>query len=127
MPSGTLGQDEHGGSSVPNPAPLSQVAVPQPIGGDIINQTAAIRLGKALFWDIQTGGDGQTACASCHFRAGADNRVLNTINPGPNGIFESGGVTAWELRRHPECQPGVASFRSAQQRRRDVVRRPRFQ
>jgi cytochrome c peroxidase len=76
-----------------DPPPLSQVAVPQPIGGDIVDQAAAIRLGKALFWDIQVGGDGQTACASCHFIAGADNRVINTINPGPNGVFQSGGVT----------------------------------
>jgi len=69
------------------------VAVPQPTGGDIINQAAAIRLGKALFWDIQTGGDGQVACASCHFQAGTDNRVVNTIHPGVNGAFESGGVS----------------------------------
>src|SRR5215510_3452141 len=70
------------------PAPLASVAVPQPIGGDIVNQAAAVRLGKALFWDIQLGGDGQIACATCHFHAGADNRVINTVNPGPNGIFE---------------------------------------
>jgi len=69
-------------------APLASVAVPQPIGGDIVNQAAAVRLGKALFWDIQLGGDGQIACATCHFHAGADNRVINTVNPGPNGIFE---------------------------------------
>src|SRR5262245_60401716 len=69
-------------------APLASVAVPQPIGGDIVNQAAAVRLGKALFWDIQLGGDGQIACATCHFHAGADNRVINTVNPGPNGVFE---------------------------------------
>src|SRR5262245_26239885 len=51
-------------------APLASVAVPQPIGGDIVNQAAAVRLGKALFWDIQLGGDGQIACATCHFHAG---------------------------------------------------------
>ncbi|HET9930283.1 MAG TPA: cytochrome c peroxidase [Polyangiaceae bacterium] len=80
-------------SQVPNPPPLSRVAVPQPIGGNIVNVPAAIRLGKALFWDIQAGGDGQTACATCHAHAGADNRLTNTMNPGPNGTFESGGVT----------------------------------
>jgi cytochrome c peroxidase len=74
--------------------PLSGVPVPQPVGGDIINGPAAVQLGKALFWDEQTGGDGQIACASCHFRAGGDNRTLNTLNPGPDGIFASGGVTA---------------------------------
>jgi cytochrome c peroxidase len=89
----TLGAAEQADSQVPNPPPLSQVAVPQPTGGTIQNLAAAIRLGKALFWDVQVGGDGQTACATCHFHAGADNRVTNTMNPGPNGTFESGGVT----------------------------------
>jgi cytochrome c peroxidase len=87
---GVLGQAD---TQVPNPPPLSQVTVPQPVGGNIVNLAAAIRLGKSLFWDIQAGGDGQTACATCHFRGGADNRVINTINPGPNGTFDSGGVT----------------------------------
>jgi len=43
----------------------------------------AIVLGKALFWDMQAGSDG-IACASCHFHAGADNRVKNQLNPGAN-------------------------------------------
>lgn len=89
-----LDSTELGDSQSPNPPPLSQIPVPQPTGGTITNLQAAIRLGKALFWDIQTGGDGQTACATCHFRAGADNRVFNTMNPGPNLTFDSGGVTA---------------------------------
>lgn len=73
--------------------PLSSEPVPQPTGGHIVDQAAAVRLGKALFWDIQTGGDGRTACASCHFLAGADDRRLNTLNAGPDGVFASGGVT----------------------------------
>jgi cytochrome c peroxidase len=36
---------------------------------------------KALFWDEQAGSDG-LACASCHFQAGADNRVKNQLSPG---------------------------------------------
>src|SRR5215212_4223675 len=76
-----------------NPPPLSSVPVPQPAGGDVVNQAAAVRLGKALFWDVQQGGDGQTSCASCHFQAGTDNRRLNTMHPGVNGTFDSGGVT----------------------------------
>jgi cytochrome c peroxidase len=43
----------------------------------------ARQLGKALFWDTQAGSDG-TACASCHFHAGADIRIKNQVNPGSN-------------------------------------------
>lgn len=46
------------------------------------NEDAAIRLGKVLFWDMQVGSDGLTACASCHFHAGADSRSKNQLNPG---------------------------------------------
>jgi cytochrome c peroxidase len=68
--------------------PLSRIPVPRPQSSDITNQAAAVRLGKALFWDIQAGGDGQTACATCHFQAGADARKTNTVNPGPDGIYQ---------------------------------------
>ncbi len=40
------------------------------------------RLGKALFWDMQVGGDGIQACASCHYNAGSDSRITNQISPG---------------------------------------------
>src|SRR5690242_18419663 len=73
---GAVSQAENGGL-----APLNTVPVPQPVGGDVRDQAAAIRLGKAFFWDVQVGGDGVTACASCHFQGGADNRLLNTLNP----------------------------------------------
>ncbi|HKR36670.1 MAG TPA: cytochrome c peroxidase, partial [Steroidobacteraceae bacterium] len=46
------------------------------------DRRAAIALGKALFWDMQVGSDGIQACASCHFRAGADPRSINQANPG---------------------------------------------
>ncbi|MBA2961839.1 MULTISPECIES: cytochrome-c peroxidase [Ramlibacter] len=48
------------------------------------DRSAAIALGKALFWDAKVGSDGQ-ACASCHFSAGADNRLKNQLNPGQRG------------------------------------------
>lgn len=82
-----------GGEAFERMQPLFCVQVPQPSKTDIINKDAAIRLGKALFWDVQVGGDGQTACASCHFAGGADNRTKNTIHPGPNGLFEAPGIT----------------------------------
>ena len=43
-------------------------------------------LGKALFWDMQIGSDGVQACASCHFHAGADHRIINQKNPGLNRV-----------------------------------------
>ena len=49
----------------------------------IRDRDAAIVLGKALFWDVQAGSDGN-ACASCHFHAGADNRMKNQLSPGLN-------------------------------------------
>src|SRR5262245_51186482 len=62
------------------------------------------QLGKALFFDMQVGGDGVQACASCHFHAGADDRITNQMSPGikagdnihdlpgvgPNGTLNSG-------------------------------------
>jgi cytochrome c peroxidase len=50
------------------------------------DQTALVVLGKALFWDMQAGSDGRTACASCHFHAGADHRVQNQLS-GPDAVM----------------------------------------
>jgi cytochrome c peroxidase len=58
---------------VPEPANLAEF---------IQDRNAAIALGKALFWDSQVGSDGVTACASCHFHAGADSRAKNQLSPG---------------------------------------------
>jgi len=69
-------------------APLERDQVPRISPSDVVDQDAAIRLGKAFFWDVQVGSDGQVACASCHFARGVDNRLVNTVHPGPNGIFE---------------------------------------
>ena len=55
---------------------LKAIPVPEPPNLDdfIQNRVAAVILGKALFWDMQVGSDGIQACATCHFRAGADGR-----------------------------------------------------
>ena len=74
-------------------APLSTVPVPQMVGSQIVDRAAAVRLGKALFWDVQSGGDGQLACATCHYAAGTDSRRMNVIHPGPDGVFSAGNVT----------------------------------
>ncbi|AJR09021.1 cytochrome-c peroxidase [Photobacterium gaetbulicola] len=64
---------------------------PAPVPGldeYVKNEKAAIKLGKALFWDMQAGSQGQ-ACASCHYSAGADNRTKNQISPGLNNVDET--------------------------------------
>jgi cytochrome c peroxidase len=58
-------------------------ADPKELARFVRDREAAIALGKALFWDMQAGSDGQ-ACASCHFHAGADNRNINQLSPGLN-------------------------------------------
>lgn len=72
-----------GPDGLPPMLSLKTVGIPAIPGlSDFIrNPEAAIRLGKALFWDIQAGSDGN-ACASCHFHAGADNRMKNQLSPG---------------------------------------------
>ena len=62
---------------------LSTVPVPRPDLSEFIRDAEAARvLGKALFWDMQVGSDGVQACATCHFRAGADPRKKNQVSPG---------------------------------------------
>jgi cytochrome c peroxidase len=67
--------------------PLNQIAVPEPpnLFQFVKSKPDAIKLGKAFFWDMQVGSDGQTACATCHFEAGVDKRLKNTVNPGARG------------------------------------------
>jgi hypothetical protein len=90
--------DPSGAGSVRVPlrplAPLSSVPIPPVFGmeGIIADKTAAIELGKALFWDMQAGSDDIQACASCHFNAGADSRVNNEVNPD-----QPGGDTTFQL------------------------------
>jgi cytochrome c peroxidase len=70
---------------------LRRIRVADPDGLDrLLNpgdgaRRAAIQLGKALFWDMQVGSDGQ-ACASCHFHAGADSRTKNQLSPGAGDL-----------------------------------------
>ena len=66
------------------PGDLRAVAVPAPpnLTDFVKDPAAAVVLGKALFWDMQVGSDGVQACASCHFRAGADPRSKNQVSPG---------------------------------------------
>jgi len=69
--------------------------------GVIVNRQVAQQLGKALYWDIQIGSDGQ-ACASCHFHAGADIRIANQANPGTNAVNPD---LTFSSRRNPANGP----------------------
>ena len=79
-------------AQVATPPSLKTVPIPTPsnLTEFVKDKTAAITLGKALFWDMQVGSDGLMSCASCHFHAGADNRSKNQLHPGFNQEFTSG-------------------------------------
>jgi len=69
----------------PPPSPpesLKSVNVPSSPGLELLirDRQWAIVLGKALFWDQQAGSDGN-ACATCHYHAGVDNRMMNQVSP----------------------------------------------
>ncbi|MCY7277684.1 MAG: cytochrome C peroxidase, partial [Phormidesmis sp. CAN_BIN44] len=92
-------------------ASLKTVSVSEPsnLGEFVKNKSAAILLGKSLFWDLQVGSDGNQSCASCHFHAGVDTRVKNQISPGllrvtasgvpnPDTTFNLGGAPNYVLK-----------------------------
>jgi cytochrome c peroxidase len=62
---------------------LKQVPRPEPSNllQFVVDRAAAIRLGKAFYWDMQVGSDGMVACATCHHKAGTDGRTRNQIRP----------------------------------------------
>ncbi|MEH2142434.1 cytochrome c peroxidase [Nostoc sp.] len=85
-----------------NPPLLTAVAQPTNLGDFVQDQTALLKLGKSLFWDMQLGSDGIQSCATCHFHAGADNRSKNQINPGflaslKDTTFQVGGGANYQL------------------------------
>jgi cytochrome c peroxidase len=95
-------------------APLSTVPVPDVPGlsNYVANRTAAIALGKTLFWDMQAGSDGVQACASCHFNAGADSRVINEVSPGIKAgdtTFQMGVPLNGKIYPDYKLKPGTAT------------------
>jgi len=78
---------------------LKVIPVPEPVnlGQYVADKTIAIQLGKALFWDMQVGSDAETACASCHFHAGTDNRTRNTLAGGTNQALDATGAANGDL------------------------------
>jgi cytochrome c peroxidase len=71
----------HPAAPVGNPFPRS-TATPQ----EIAQRDAAVRLGKALFWDEQVSVDNTMSCGTCHLteRGGTDSR--------PGALFTGGGI-----------------------------------
>src|SRR3954451_419828 len=95
-------------------AALSTLPVPAPpdLQRFVKDNSAAQKLGKALFWDMQAGADGRQACASCHFNAGADNRSRNEINPRGGGFTLKGPnaqLTAADFPLHKLSDPNNAA------------------
>ncbi|HYI73073.1 MAG TPA: cytochrome c peroxidase [Skermanella sp.] len=90
-------EDEVIDAAEPDERPLESLkgkAPPLPdLTGIIKNKAWAQAAGKALFWDQQIGSD-TVACASCHFRAGADPRITNQLNPGLNAGDKTFGSSA---------------------------------
>src|SRR5262245_41381587 len=71
---------QRGGNGQNPIASLKGVPIPQPdLSQYVADRELLIVLGKALFWDTQVGSDAQTACATCHFHAGADHRITNQV------------------------------------------------
>src|SRR5438309_7814399 len=69
------------------------------------DQNALVLLGKALFWDMQAGSDGRTACASCHFHAGADHRTQNQLSNFTAGLAPNSSVDASSFPFHVFSNP----------------------
>jgi cytochrome c peroxidase len=106
-------------------ASLKGVSIPQraDLGRYVADQQTLVALGKALFWDVQVGSDGRTACATCHFHAGADHRITNQI-AGPatstTAVRPNTTLTLSDFPFHTFVDP--TDNRSAVTRdRRDVV------
>ncbi len=77
-----------------------KVPLPRNLDDFIDDREAALQLGKALFWDMRVGSDNKTACASCHFHAGVDDRLTNQVNPGVlagDKTFQLGGAPNYTI------------------------------
>ncbi len=88
---------------------LKTVPVPGPTAAELSDlvrdKAAAIALGKAFFWEMQFGSDGFTACATCHFNAGADSRTMNQTDPGLRRVDSNGNPSADSTIFHPGFGP----------------------
>ncbi|HEY7403605.1 MAG TPA: cytochrome c peroxidase [Candidatus Angelobacter sp.] len=110
--------ENEGGAAGRKLGSLKRVPIPGPTAAELSNvvrnKQAAIALGKAFFWDMQFGSDGFTACATCHFNAGADSRTMNQTDPGLRRVDSSGNSSADSTIFHagfgPNHQLSTADF-----------------
>ena len=61
---------------------------------------------------MQAGSDGVVACASCHFNAGADSRVNNSVSPGikaGDSTFQVGVHLNGQIYPNYKLNPGTAA------------------
>ena len=101
LPTLSLQAQRGGGGGNPPLASLKTAALPQPtnLAQYVRDQSALIALGKALFWDMQTGSDGRTACASCHFHSGADHRTQNQLSGANIALNQTLTLDAFPFRK----------------------------
>ena len=98
----------------PGPVSLKNAVLPAPSGLStyVRDNSALVALGKAFFWDMQAGSDGRTACASCHFHAGADHRQQNQLSgaaASPNYFLQSSDFPFHQLSNPANNRSTVVS------------------
>lgn len=109
------GGGDHDGRAL---ASLKTVTIPGPTAQELANllqdKNAAIALGKAFFWEMQFGSDGKTACATCHFNAGADSRTTNQTDPGLRRVdingFPAADSTTFQAGFGPNHSLSLSDF-----------------
>jgi cytochrome c peroxidase len=106
---GGKGGNGGGGHDGRGLASLKTITVPGPTTAELADiikdKNAAIALGKAFFWEMQFGSDGKTACATCHFNAGADSRTGNQTDPGLRRVDGNGFPAADSTTFHAGFGP----------------------
>jgi cytochrome c peroxidase len=109
---GGKGGNGGGGHDGRGLASLKTITIPGPTTAELANlikdRNAAIALGKAFFWEMQFGSDGKTACATCHFNAGADSRTGNQTDPGLRRVDGNGFPAADSTTFHAGFGPNHA-------------------
>jgi len=109
---GGKGGNGGGGHDGRGLASLKTITVPGPTAAELANiikdKNATIALGKAFFWEMQFGSDGKTACATCHFNAGADSRTTNQTDPGLRRVDGNGNPATDSTTFHAGFGPNHA-------------------